>query len=110
MKARLPPEVWAEVGKLLPNNSLRTLCSVLQIPSLQAAFDSRWKCYLAHHLPRTRCIGQRYPIQSTVCRCVVAHCPGTRAYMLDLTLETFVLLREGPYCWAHRPREWGLVN
>ena len=104
----LPVEVWGEIGQLLPHNTLRTLCVAMPLRVLRTAWIQRWKEHLEKHLRRTRCISQRYPIQSSVRQCVVADCTRARAYMVDLTIdgETFMLLREGPYCWNHRPREW----
>ena len=104
----VPVEVWVEIGRFLPHGALRALCAAVPFGALKTAWKSRWKAHLAQHLRRTRCISQRYPIQSSVRQCVVAGCTHSRAYMVDLTIdgETFMLLREGPYCWNHRPSEW----
>ena len=105
---RIPVEVWVEIGKFSPHKTLRALCAALPLPALRSTWLRRWKSHLAQHLTQTRCISQRYPIQSSVRPCVVAGCTHARAYMVDLTIdgETFLLLREGPYCWNHRPQEW----
>ena len=109
MFGKLPEDLWVSIGHTLPNTSLRRLCCAIpRARLLRSLLRERWRVHLAGHLRRTRCITHHYPIQKFVKKCIVADCACKRAFMVDVTIEgeTLLLLREGPYCWKHRPADW----